>query len=317
MSKTVFFLNMFSDYQPPEPLYGMLSQAAITAAQIDPENRSVTVAVTSETYIPQKYWQKAAGDIAGIYSLRNLQIEPVYPASQLQAVEPDDWMQLFVAENSMARGSLAGAAWSWEGDTLHIDLQANGRDLLMECVPAVRRQIAAQFGTQIQIEIKAGKNLEGKALFEAMEAMRTSVITSLPTNAPVPKKEAAPVDNGAIYGKPFKGKPVPMKDMSLDMGVIIVEGRVFALEHKELKKRNAWVINFDVTDNTSSVRVSRFLENKEAEPILQGVKNGAVVKIQGKLLVDNYTNETVMKPFAIMPGEMPKRKDMAAGEKRI
>ena len=78
-----------------------------------------------------------------------------------------------------------------------------------------------------------------------------------------------------------------MKDMSLDMGIIIVEGRVFAVEHKELKKRNAWVVNFDVTDNTSSVRVSRFLENKEAEPILQGVKNGSVVKIQGKLLVDN------------------------------
>ena len=317
MSKTVFFLNMFPDYQPPEPLDGMLSQAAITAADIDPENRTVTVRMTSDTYIPQRLLTKAAGDIAGIYSLRRLHIEPVYPASQLQSVEPEDWMQLFMLENSMTRGSLAGAAWSWKDNILHIDLQANGKDMLMECVPAVRRRIAAQFGTQVQIEIKAGKNLEGKALFEAMEAMRSSMITTLPANAAAPKKETAPVDNGAIYGKPFKGKSVPMKDMSLDMGIIIVEGRVFAVEHKELKKRNAWVVNFDVTDNTSSVRVSRFLENKEAEPILQGVKNGAVVKVQGKLLVDNYTNETVLKPFAIMPGEMPKRKDLAEGEKRV
>ena len=45
MNSTVFFLNMFSDYEPPEPLYGMLSQAAITAADIDPELRLVTVAV--------------------------------------------------------------------------------------------------------------------------------------------------------------------------------------------------------------------------------------------------------------------------------
>ena len=136
MSKTVFFLNMFPDYQPPEPLNGMLSQAAITAADIDPENRTVTVKVTSDTYIPQKLLSKAAGDIAGVYGLRRLQIEPVYPASQLQAVEPDDWMQLFMTENSMTRGSLAGAAWSWEENTLHIDLQANGKDLLLECVPA-------------------------------------------------------------------------------------------------------------------------------------------------------------------------------------
>ncbi|MBQ5867520.1 MAG: PolC-type DNA polymerase III [Oscillospiraceae bacterium] len=195
---------------------------------------------------------------------------------------------------------------------------ANGKDMLLECVPAIRRRLFSQFGVQVNVEVKAGQNLEGKALFEAMDAMRSSMITSLPSNgAAAPKKEAAPVDNGAIYGKPFKGKVVPMKDMSLDMGIIIVEGRVFAVEHKELKKRNAWVINFDVTDNTSSVRVSRFLENKEAEPILQGVKNGSVVKIQGKLLVDNYTNETVLKPFAIMPGEMPKRKDLYQGEKRV
>jgi len=317
MSKTVFFLNMFPDYQPSEPLHGMLSQAAITAADIDPENRSVTVAINSETYIPQKLLVKAAEDISAAYGLRYLQIEPVYPSVQLQSMDAEDLMQLFVSENSMTRGSLAGAAWTWEGETLHIDLQANGKDMLMECVPAVRRHLYAQFGVQVNIDIKAGQNLEGKALFEAMDAMRSSLMNNLPVSTAAPKKEAAPADNGAIYGKPFKGKSVPMKDMSLDMGIIIVEGRVFAVEHKELKKRNAWVINFDVTDNTSSIRVSRFLENKEAEPILQGVKNGAVVKIQGKLLVDNYTNETVLKPFAIMPGEMPKRKDLAEGEKRV
>jgi len=317
MSKTVLFLNMFPDYQPPEPLLGMLSQAAITAADIDPEKRAVTVAVESATYIPQKLLQKAAGDIAVAYGLRTLEIEPVYPASQLQAMEPDDLMQLFVSEDSMTRGSLAGAKWTWEGENLHIDLQANGKDLLLECVPAVRRRLAAQFGVQVEITIQAGQNLEGKALFEAMDAIRASMMTSIPTAAAAPKKESAPVENGAIYGKPFKGKAVPMKEMSLDMGIIIVEGRVFAIEHKELKKRNAWVINFDVTDNTSSVRISRFLENKEAEPILQGVKNGSVLKIQGKLLVDNYTNETVLKPFAIMPGEMPKRKDLYQGEKRV
>ena len=126
MSKTVFFLNMFPDYQPPEPLMGMLSQAAITAADIDPENRSVMVAIRSETYIPQKLLQKAAEDVSAAYGLRSLRIEPVYPSAQLQRMEADDLMQLFVAENSMTRGSLAGAAWSWEGETLHIDLFREG-----------------------------------------------------------------------------------------------------------------------------------------------------------------------------------------------
>ena len=172
MSKTVFFLNMFPDYQPPETLYEPFSQAAITAADIDPEKRSVTVTLASDTYIPQKLLQKAAGDIAAVYELRNLQIEPVYPASQLQTMEADDLMQLFVSENSMTRGSLAGAKWIWEGKTLHIGLMANGKDTLLECVPAVRRTLAQRFGVQVDIQVEAGQNLEGKALFEAMEAMR-------------------------------------------------------------------------------------------------------------------------------------------------
>ena len=88
MSKPVFFLNMFPDYQPTDPLVGFLSQAVITGADIDPETRSVSVIISSETYIPQALLSKAAGDICAAYSLRQLQIEPVYPPSQLQAVEP-------------------------------------------------------------------------------------------------------------------------------------------------------------------------------------------------------------------------------------
>ena len=317
MNKTVFFLHMFSEYQPPEPLYGLLSQAAITAADIDPESRTVSVELSVDTYIPKRQLMQAETDVAAIYGLRKLLIHPVYPAQQIRCVEDGDFMLLFMEENSMTRASLAGAKWEWQEDTLHIHLVANGVDILSECIPAVCRRLKAQFGVKVQIEAHAGQNLQGKALFDAMEAMRSDLMTAIPQTAAAPKKEAAPIDNGAIFGKPFKGKSVPMQDLSLDMGIVIVEGKVFSLEHKELKKRNAWVINFDVTDNTSSIRVSRFLENKEAAPILEGVKNGAVLKIQGKLMVDNYTNETVLKPLGIMPGEMPKRKDLYQGEKRV
>lgn len=51
-----------------------------------------------------------------------------------------------------------------------------------------------------------------------------------------------------------------------------MEGKVFAVDHKELKKRNAYVVKFDMTDNTNSVRVSRFMEAGEAKPILENVQ---------------------------------------------
>ena len=317
MDKIVSFLNMFSDYVPPEALQQVLSQAAIAAADIDPVTRSVSVAIYSQSYIPARYLKIAKKEIETIYGLDKLEINATYPADQISLIEAEDLMAMFTAQISMCRGSLAGARWEWEDNTLHIYLKANGKDIVMEAVPAVIRQLNEQFGTQVEIAVHPGEALQGQALFDAMEQMRSAMLMDLPRTAVAAKKEQEPAENPAIYGKAFKGNPVPIQDLNLNMGTVIVQGRVFAVEHKELTKRNAWVINFDMTDNTSSVRVSRFLENKEAKPILENIKVGSVIQVQGKLQVDNFTNETVLKPFAIMPGSMPKRKDTAEGEKRV
>ena len=317
MGEQIQFLNMFSEYQPPEPLSSVLSQAALTAADIDPNTRCVTVSVYSQNYIPQRLLNQVSEDICSVYGLRELTISASHPIDQLHQIEPEELMAMFVDANSMTRGSLAGASWRWEDQKLVVELRANGKAVLEECTPQIIRTLNARFPADISIEFHAGENLEGQALFDAMEKMRSSMISQMPKIAVPVKKEQPQQESSAIYGKPFKGKTVPMQELTLDMGFVIVEGKVFNIEHKELTKRNAWVINFDITDNSSSVRVSRFLENKDAKPIIEGVRKGDVVKVQGKLLIDNFTNEMVLRPNAIMPGFMPKRQDTAEGMKRV
>jgi len=320
MEDQVFLLNMFAEYEPAEEVRNALSQAAIVAADLDPEQRSVEVVVHNAQYIPARFLEQAQKDIRELYQLKKIQIFATHPADQLQSIELEELMDQFVAHNSITRGSLAGARWMWNGTELTVQLKANGKAELEECVPFVAKYLQEKFATAVTIHIQAGENLEGKALFEAMEKMRTTAMANIPQPfAAAEKKQETAQQSDAIYGKPFKGTPVPMDELSLDMGTIIVEGRVFSGkdDHKDLTKRNAKVINFDITDNRGSVRVSRFLENKEADPILQKVKTGSVIRVQGKLQVDNFTNEIVMKPFAIMPGSLPKRKDTADGEKRV
>ena len=53
MNNTVFFLNMFSDYEPQEDLGLFLRDALMLAADIDPVERRITVRLGSERYIPQ------------------------------------------------------------------------------------------------------------------------------------------------------------------------------------------------------------------------------------------------------------------------
>ena len=318
MSKNVYLLNMFADYAPSEELREAFTQAAIAAADIDPATRTVTIAIHSERYIPEKHIRQIQKEIEASYGLDKLRIKATYPTAQLHNIVPEDLMGLFTACDSMSRGTLAGARWEWENETLHIHLKANGKAALLEAVPTVVRHLQEMFDTQVSIDIHPGQELAGQALFDAMEQMRGSMLTDLPRVTVTEKKEqAAPADQSNIYGKPFKGKSVPMDELNLDMGSVIVEGRVFSVEHKELKKRNAWVINFDMTDHRGSVRINRFMENNEAKPILEQVKVGSVLKVQGRLQINQFDNEMVLRPNAIMPGAMEKRKDLAEGNKRV
>ena len=320
MSEEVHFLNMFPDYEPPEELKNALSQAAIAAADIDPATRSVSVAVHSAAYVPQRWLSRVEKDIASMYGLARLSITATHPASELNKIEPEELMQLFVSRNSMSRGSLAGAKWTWQGTNLNIKLVANGKDALMELVPGVQESLRQRFATAVTITIEAGEALEGKALFDAMAALREKSLEAMPAQTMQKEKQqtkTAPTADDMLYGKPFRGTAVPMQDLSLDMGSVIVEGRVFNVDHKELKKRNAWVIKFDMTDNTGSIRISRFMDAAEAKPFLDNVKPGVVLRIQGRLTEDRFENDTVLKPFAMTTGSMPKRQDTAPGEKRV
>ena len=316
MKETVLFLNMFSLYQPPEALQNALSQAAIVAADIDPEKRTISVCIHSECYIAAADLDRVGMEISALYGMNSTRIVATHPASEMHNMDSTELVNLFASRNSMNRGSLAGAQWEWEGEKLTVRLQGNGKKELDEAIPYAVNYLRVKFAANVEIEFVAGNALEGQALFDAMERMRSEAVSALPIVAPVAEKPKATAQE-AIYGKPFKGNAIAMKELSLDLGTVIVEGKVINIEHKELTKRNAWVVNFDITDNTSAVRISKFMEKKEAEPVLNAVAEGAVLRIQGKLLVDNFTNEIVMKPFSIMEGSMPKRLDTATGEKRV
>ena len=317
MGEAVLFLNMFSQYEPPEALELALSQAAVVAADIDPAKGQVELCIHSPKYISSTGLQQISQELCQLYGLQNIYLTATHPSDQLCCMEEEELRELFIAHNSMNRGSLAGARWMWEGEKLTIHLLGNGKKQLEEAVPAVVMQLREKFAAPVTIEIQAGQNLEGQALFDAMEKLRSNVIDTIPKTVQSVEKKTPNGQSDSIYGKPFKGSAISMKELNLDMGSVIVEGKVFAVEHKELKKRNAWVVNFDMTDNYGSVRINRFMESTEAKPILDGVKVGSVLRVQGKLTVNNFDNEMVLKPYGIMPGTMTKRQDTADGMKRV
>ena len=150
--------------------------------------------------------------------------------------------------------------------------------------------------------------------FTRTEALRAAALKKLKA-AKAPDKKGG--GGRKLYGRDIpKRDPIPMKDLNLDMGTVVVEGDVFAVEHKELKNRGAWVIGFDLTDYSGSVHINKFTLGDEGKPIVDGVKTGQHLLVQGKLNLDRYTGEMVLEPYAISLGEKAQKTD-SAPEKRV
>ena len=330
MTKRVSFLQMFSQYSPPAPLEELLAQAAIQNAELDMEERAIFLELQCAAYIPRRLLDGACRDLRELYDVRRVEILPHFPGEALGRVEQEELMQLFVEQDSWSRASLAGSRWSWEGDKLTVQLQANGKKALEACIPGVRRYLADRFGRQVSIEIQAHGELEGPDLFRQTEKMRWEMVEQLPkTPPPAASRErpaSAPPKSGAsgmsggdtIFGRPFVDPAVPIRDVTLDMRTVCVAGRVFAAEHKELTKNNAIVVNFDITDYTGSIRINRYFRERDlpkAQAIVEATKVGVWVKVLAKPVINRFDNEMVLDPIAILPHKAPKRLDTAENKR--
>ena len=318
------FDHLFCNFIPGEDLSGKLDTLVIEHAELSREVRCLTLWLFSETYLTQKDEQSLQAALTAQYGLRRAELHLHFPEALLPQMDFRDLAQVFIRAYSPAAGSLAGATYELTGGKLSIHLPANGKAELEPHIPKAQNFLKSRFGVAPEIEITAHSALEGRALFDETARIRREAMAQAPA---VQIKEAAKKASSSsssaqaptgdmIFGRPFGGEVVKMKDLNLDMYRVVVAGKVFAVNHKELKKRNAWVVSFDVTDYTSSVRINQFMENDKAKPILTGISPGMWVKIQGKMTFDRYDNEMVMQPNAIVKIAAPVRTDTAP-EKRV
>ena len=323
----VYFPALFPGFPLPEELVEALGRLAVVHAELDRETRTIRLDAQAEQYLAEKQLQALCRDIEKEYGLRELKLSVRYPASELPNMDFRDLAQVFIRAFSPSAAILAGAGYEVTDEAVVIRLKANGKDSILQNAKKAEQFLRDRFGVSKKIEVEAHSNLEGRALFEETARIRAEALKNAPAiTASVPQGGAkasggaasTPAEpTGALfYGRPFSGRPVRMEELNLDMFRVIVEGKVFAVQHRELKKRGAWVICFDMTDYTSSVRVNQFMEAAKAKPIIDNVQPGMWLRVQGKMSFDRYDNEMVLQPNAMEKIEAPKRRDTYP-EKRV
>ena len=322
MSKTVYFLQMFSEYQPEEAKLNQWRAVELRGAELDAAERRISLRLYSPDYLSREEISRTFAVLRELYGLQKLEADWTFAPEALTQVEPRDLIDVLCGVYAPARAILAGSKWSVTPEQITVSLVANGKSQLEPHLPRVREKLRSWFGLSPEVAVEANAAMEGAALFEEterirLEAVKHMPVSSAPAAAQKPAEQQAPVVTDLIYGRPFSGQSTPMADLSDDMFKVIVEGEVIAVNHRELKKRNAWVISFDITDLTNSVRVSQFMEADKAKPILERIaKTGVWLRVQGKMVLDRYENEMVLQPMGIMVGSKPVRKDQAP-EKRV
>ena len=323
----VYFPALFPDFALPEELADALERLAVVHAELDRETRTIRLDAQAEHYLAEKQLQSLCRAVEKQYGLKQLELSVRYPAEELPNMDFRDLAQVFIRAFSPSAAILAGAGYAVTDEAVVIRLKANGKDSILQNAKKAEQFLRDRFGVSKKIEVEAHSNLEGRALFEETARIRAEALKNAPAiTASAPQSGAKPSGGSApapaeptgalFYGRPFSGKPVRMDELNLDMFRVIVEGKVFAVQHRELKKRGAWVVCFDMTDYTSSVRVNQFMEAAKAKPIIDNVQPGMWLRVQGKMSFDRYDNEMVLQPNAMEKIEAPKRRDTYP-EKRV
>ena len=119
-----------------------------------------------------------------------------------------------------------------------------------------------------------------------------------------------------IMGRQIKSTVKPVAQLNSELGKVTVRGEVCNVSSRQTKRTGAWLLDFDLTDYTSTIHVSSFLHDDSAPRIIADIVPGTWLIVSGKLIVSDHDNDLLLEPINIVTAEKIKRMDNAP-EKRV
>ncbi|MBN2851591.1 MAG: PolC-type DNA polymerase III [Clostridia bacterium] len=109
------------------------------------------------------------------------------------------------------------------------------------------------------------------------------------TFVPKFKKEVEPVKN-SHNKKSIKETVTNIIDINSDFKRVAVQGKIIKCEFKTIKEKYE-LVNFDVTDYTSSISCKTFINSKNRNEIMENIKKGNFVVVEGDYIFDSYEKQ--------------------------
>ena len=333
--KEVSFLSLFGEYID-QGVAAYFDSATVESIEASLAERSVSMLVSFPAPIDSAVIKKARAELIRVMNLHRLDLGMHFPPETFDI----NYMASFVKEIyehfPASITILEGATYNLNGDKLTVELAANGKDVLINlgCDKFIRQTIDRRFERLISVEFVSNVSVQDdiKVLEELQKKENQKIAVASPmanpvavSKAPVQKKpkertyDDLPIsitNAKPLFGTLVKGKPKPIKECLPEDGEVVVWGDVFSLETRESKDGRYSIINFNITDYTSSYPVKVFGEKKKCEDLVENLKDGKTVLVRGAINMDTYMHTYLITARAVTEIEKIEKQDNAP-EKRV
>ena len=319
-----------------------LLQGELDGILLNREDRSMRIAARFPAFVEYSEIKEAAQALEGpAFGLNRVLLEPHFPAEAFSEACVPSLVAALKEKDATINGTFNQAEAVYKEEKLCVHLAHGGYDLLAarHTDEKLQRLIQDWFDVTCSVEfagrltVKAGEaGLLEKAKTEQIRRQREADVRELEEYEEALKEQASrrqisvrdeehllpsiiPETAKPVVGSVPRGKIVPLREASLDMGNLVVWGEIFSLESKETRDKSRKIYSIDITDYTGSITLKVIQDAQDCQA-LDTLKAGMSLLVRGALEYDKYDRENVLRPRAIATVDQVKVVDDAL-EKRV
>ena len=320
--------DIFSDYPNKQE---KINESEFIKANLYKKSNRLEVCLTSGEKISIDEVSNFEEYIVDRFKVLSARIEIQYVDVEIEQTIEQDWPKLVTymsKKEPMTRAMLRNSTVMVDNSTICVTLKMKGVDFLCSkkfdkglerlaynlynkrykvVFEEDNEKSKEEYERYLKIqEHEAILHMQEMARKEAEEKNNKTVVAVVENNTKEEEgtKETAKIDNpdGLIIGKTanIKSKFAAISDINDSTSKVNIEGEITNISSRDIKN-NRTILSFSVDDGNASIICKSFIDSELTNVILEKLKEGQGVKVDGTAKFDDYANEiTIMANNVIL-----------------
>ncbi len=304
--------DVFQDYKKD----GAILEAEITKMNLYKKSNKLEIDITSQNQIKINELNDFESYLSTRFLIKIIDLSVKYENGDFECDLNNDWkdvIKYIATKFPITKAILKESSASIKGNEAIINLKTNSSDFLhsYSVDKALEKLFFNVYGKKIKVTYN--ESLTEEEIIEKkhiLEEIQDNLCKNLMNDMAIAtqekkkaKQEEAVVEEEAIQEEEEEQTPliigrspnikeqiVKIKDLTPDYGKVAIQGKVIKTDSRELKNGKTLVM-FDVYDGTSTITCKSFVEPEKVSKVMDRIKAGIRVKLQGNAQYDNFAKE--------------------------